>query len=291
MSRPAVRGFTLIELLVVISIIALLVALLLPALNQARAAARVSGCLANIRAMAQFNVMYVDLSRGYLPYRGRLVAEEVFFTGKFIRSGLLKELPTKTADNYADTARIAQDVRLCPELRYDAGGRDLSSSGSVPPFGEVGPAGARVSLSAYTMALEVAGKYDSGAWTTNWEMQTGTVAGPRKVDSFVAPSRIMGFTEVVLWDAPGPVYRVNTAHNGFGDYNKPPSNANGYRWRIGGDQATTAVYPAPWGTNNIDFVTGRRHGDAVNFAFLDGHAENRKFDRATWGFGRILERD
>lgn len=52
-SRPLHTGFTLIELLVVISIIALLVGILLPALGAARTAARELACLTQIRSLSQ----------------------------------------------------------------------------------------------------------------------------------------------------------------------------------------------------------------------------------------------
>lgn len=61
------RGFTLIELLVVISIIALLVALLLPALSSAREAGRRTSCLSNMRGLYQAATLYTYDFKGRLP--------------------------------------------------------------------------------------------------------------------------------------------------------------------------------------------------------------------------------
>ena len=64
---PKRRAFTLIELLVVISIIALLIALLLPALAHAREAAWHAVCLSNQRQLAMATLVYAEDHDGIVP--------------------------------------------------------------------------------------------------------------------------------------------------------------------------------------------------------------------------------
>ncbi|NJL31843.1 MAG: prepilin-type N-terminal cleavage/methylation domain-containing protein [Phycisphaerales bacterium] len=118
------KGFTLVELLVVISIIAVLVALLLPALAKARDAARTGWCASQIRQIGLANNMFAEDNYGfYSPHFGFEVPPQgsgwsfvALSGGKFLANwNHLEQLkPYMNSEAYS-TGRRAKTM-VCPSM-------------------------------------------------------------------------------------------------------------------------------------------------------------------------------
>ncbi len=118
--RRDTTGFTLIELLVVISIIALLIALLLPALGMARHAARTMVCENNQRqiVLATYNYAFQE-GNGHLPFPNSNSGES---RGKWPGAGWLYDYPNKTLPEHIEDGVIYKylsdqdkEIYRCPD--------------------------------------------------------------------------------------------------------------------------------------------------------------------------------
>jgi prepilin-type N-terminal cleavage/methylation domain-containing protein len=88
--QPVRSGFTLIELLVVIAIIAILAAMLLPALARAKETARRISCTNDLKQLVSAAIMYVDDNAGRFPPRSSVERWPSAFKSNYSNTNLLR---------------------------------------------------------------------------------------------------------------------------------------------------------------------------------------------------------
>ncbi|MCA9230636.1 MAG: DUF1559 domain-containing protein [Planctomycetales bacterium] len=121
------RGFTLVELLVVIAIIGVLVALLLPAIQAAREAARRTQCTNNLRNLSLGVLNYHDTT-GHFPAPATVYNEktEPLYGTRTFGSWTIDILPFIEQQALHDSFTISRLVRVSDSENFDARGTPLS---------------------------------------------------------------------------------------------------------------------------------------------------------------------
>jgi prepilin-type N-terminal cleavage/methylation domain-containing protein/prepilin-type processing-associated H-X9-DG protein len=257
--NPEVRGdfegrsaFTLIELLVVIAVIAILAALLLPALNRPRIAADNTTCRNNLRQYAIALQTYVDDFGYYPPWQ---------FNETNSADGAPKIFWYMRLEPYTKTAWTAW-LPIAPVGPRPRTIQDCPSFARLP--GRLEPPYSAYAYNAGGFTPDAASMGLSGR-------QSWSDAGSAG-DAFLPGSDVLCPSDMVaVGDSPlvGDVLDLRMA---MGFYMLMPYNATDYALGY-----TNESWDIVAGTVSVSLhYLQQRHAGRWNFVFCDGHTENRR---------------
>ncbi|MEX0794763.1 MAG: DUF1559 domain-containing protein [Pirellulaceae bacterium] len=275
-------GFTLVELLVVIAIIGVLVALLLPAVQQAREAARRMQCSNNLKQMGLACHNYLDTHQSYFPpgsfYHASKKGSHSFAVAilPFLEQNALYELYDFSIDPLAEgnkNVRWAQvDAFFCPSFNGDPTNTSeaLFSDGSLMTY--QGIAGVFYNVPALDNGVTDAGP---GKIPSNGVFRYD---GPRRAAEIVdGLSNTIMIGEFVHRDRTGNLAafpgNVRLWITGTTDTNPPSDDKGLYSTKAIYQDTINSTRDRPMGVafNHLPF--GSLHPGGANFAAADGSVQ------------------